>query len=186
MKKIIIFSALLLTIATFAHAQVNSNNASSTAQQTVQLQLSNALEITFTGNNSATGSTVTLPFTTVDHFANGVESSAQQLKVRTNKNFNVTVKANAATFSVTNGSNTTTSTMPVSVLDVKVSANNTGGSIAGNYNNYTDLSTTAANIITNGSYGGNQTFSVMYKATPGFAYPAGTYSIDVVYTATQQ
>jgi len=107
--------------------------------------------------------------------------------VRSNKNFNVTVKASTAHFSVTSGSGAaTTSTMPAAVLDVKVSANGTGGSIAGTYAGYTDLSTTASNIITNGSYGGNQTFSVMYKAQPGFSYAAGTYSIDVVYTATQQ
>ncbi len=41
-------------------------------------------------------------------------------------------------------------------------------------------------LISNGQNGGNQTFSVMYNATPGFAYPAGTYTVDVVYTATQQ
>jgi len=186
MKKIIVFSAILLCITGLANAQVNSNNASGTAQQTVQLQLSNALEITFTGSNTATGSTVALPFTTVDHYQNGVESAAQQLKVRTNKNFNVTVKTNAAKFTVNNGTTTVTSTMPASVLDVKVTANGTGGSIAGSFSNYTDLSQNAANLITNGTYGGNQTFSVQYKAQPGFAYPAGTYAIDVVYTATQQ
>lgn len=182
MKKIIIIAAAFIGFNTAANAQ----NASGTAQQTVQLQLSNALEITFTGNNTATGATVSLPFTTANDYANGVQSAAQQLKVRSNKNFNVTVKANTANFSVTNGANTTTSTMPASVLEVKVSANSTGGAIAGSYANFTDLSTTASNIITNGTYGGNQTFSVMYNAAPGFAYPAGTYTMDVVYTATQQ
>ncbi|MBL7683508.1 MAG: hypothetical protein JNK00_10655, partial [Flavipsychrobacter sp.] len=47
------------------------------------------------------------------------------------------------------------------------------------------LTSTAANLLTNCNNGGNQTFSVMYEATPGFAYPAGTYTVDVVYTATQ-
>ena len=183
MKKIIIIAAAFIGLASAAKAQTN---ASGSAQQTVQLALSNALEITFTSNSSATGATVSLPFTTANDYANGVESSAQQLKVRSNKNFNVSVKANAATFTVTNSGNTTTSTMPASVLDVKVSANGTGGAIAGTYANYTDLSTTATNMITNGTYGGNQTFSVMYKAQPGFAYAAGTYNMDVVYTATQQ
>lgn len=183
MKKIIVFSAILISIATFANAQ---NNASSTAQQTVQLQLSNALEITFTGNNSATGSTVTMPFTSANDYANGVESQAQQLRVRSNKNFNVAVKTLTNNFSVTNNGNTTSSSMPASVLDVKVSANGTGGNIAGSFSNYTDLSASSKNLITNGSYGANQTFSVQYKAQPGFDYPAGTYAIDVVYTATQQ
>ena len=182
MKKIIIIAAAFIGFTSAANAQ----NATGTAQQTVQLALSNALEITFTGSNSATGTTVSLPFTTANDYANGVQSAAQQLKVRSNKNFNVTVKANAATFTVTNAGVTTASTMPASVLEVKVSTNGTGGAIAGAYSNYTDLSTTAANMITNGTYGGNQTFSVMYNAAPGFAYPAGTYNMDVVYTATQQ
>jgi hypothetical protein len=41
-------------------------------------------------------------------------------------------------------------------------------------------------MINSASKGGNQTFEVKYKATPGFAYPAGTYTTDVVYTATQE
>ena len=184
MKKIIIIAAALIGLHTSASAQ---SNASGNAQQSVQLGLSNALEITFTGNNSATGATVPLMFTSVSDYANGVESAAQQLKVRSNKNFNVTVKTATANFSVTNNGSTSTSSMPASALELKVSANGTGGTVASLYNNvYKDLSSAAASLITNGTSGGNQTFSVMYKGTPGYAYPAGTYAIDVIYTATQQ
>jgi hypothetical protein len=185
MKKIIIAASAILGFATFANAQ---SNASGTASQTVQLALSNALEITFTGTGSATGSTVTIPFTTVNDYANGVASSAQEIKIRSNKNFGVTVKTDAANFSVTNSGVTTTSTMPASVLGIMVTANGTGGTIASGFSSsaYNSLSATAANLINNATYGGNQTFSVQYKATPGFAYPAGTYAVNVVYTATQQ
>jgi len=185
MKKIIIAFTAILGFATISNAQTN---ASGTASQTVQLALSNALEITFTGNGSATGGLVTIPFTTVNDYANGVSSAAQEIKVRSNKNFGVTVKTSTAYFSVTNAGVTTTSTMPASVLGIEVSANATGGSIASGFSSsaFNSLSATAANLITNATYGGNQTFSVMYKATPGFAYPAGTYATDVVYTATQQ
>ena len=185
MKKIIIAAMAAIGFATVANAQ---SNASGTASQTVQIALSNALEITFTGNGSSTGGTVTIPFTTVNDYANGVESSAQEIKVRSNKNFGVTVKTSTAYFSVTNSGVTTTSTMPASVLGIEVTANSTGGSIASGFSSsaYNSLSATAANLINNASYGGNQTFSVKYKATPGFAYPAGTYATDVVYTATQQ
>ena len=185
MKKIIIIAAAILGFTTASNAQ---NNASSTASQTVQLQLSNALEITFTGNGATTGNTVSLPFNTVNDYANGVESAAQELKVRSNKNFTVTVKTSTGNFSVTNGGNTASSGMPTSVLGVMVSANNTGGQIGQGFSTsaYNSLSATAANLITNANNGGNQTFSVKYKATPGFAYPAGTYSTDVVFTATQQ
>ena len=191
MKKILspvlvmVFSILALiavSIAASAHT-----SASSTAQQQVELALSNTIDITFTGSGSATGTTVTLPFTSVTDYANGVESGAQQLKVRSNKNFNVTVAASATHFNVSNGSTTTVSTMPVAgVLDLMVSANQTGGTIGTGYSSYgAGLSTSAATIITNGTNGNNQTFDVKYKATPGFAYSAGNYTVDVVYTATQ-
>lgn len=185
MKKLLILSAALIGFSTFVKAQTN---ASGNAQQTVQLALTNALEITFTGNNSATGATVSLPFTTADDYANGVESATQQLKVRSNKAFNVTVKTSAANFSVTNSDTTTASTMPASTLGLEVTNNSTGGALGTGFSAsaYNALSATAANLITAATYGNNQNFTVKYKATPGFAYPAGTYSVDVVYTATQQ
>ena len=180
MKKIIAIAALAIV-----GYSANAQNASSTATQTVNLALSNAIELTFTGSGTATGSAVTLSFTTVNDYANGIESAAQQLKVRSNKAFGVTIKTNNANFTYS-GTTSPAPVMPVAgVLDAKVSANTTGGTIAGTFGSYSDLSSSAQNLISNGTYGGNQLFSVMYKATPGFAYPAGTYTVDVVYTATQ-
>jgi hypothetical protein len=180
MKKVIAITSIVL--AGFA---AKAQNASSTATQTVNLNLSNAIELTFVGSGTATGAAVNLAFTTVNDYANGVTSAAQQLKVRSNKAFGVTVKSNNANFTYS-GSTTPAPVMPVNgILAAKVSANTTGGTIAGTFSSYTDLTTTAANMISNGTYGGNQLFSVMYEATPGFAYPAGTYTVDVVYTATQ-
>jgi hypothetical protein len=185
MKKVVLIASACLVLSIAASAQ---SNASGSAQQTVQLALSNALDIIFTGSGTTTGTTVNMPFTSVTDYVNGVESSAQQLKVRSNKIFNVTVSTSAAYFSVTNGGVTTTSTMPITgVLDLKVVTNSTGGTIGTGYSNYgTGLSTSAATIISAGSNGNNQTFDVKYKATPGFSYPAGTYAVDVIYTATQQ
>ena len=182
MKKIIAIAAIL-TSAFAANAQ----NASSSATQTVNLNLANAIEITFTGSGTATGAAVNLAFNTVNDYANGVTSAAQELKVRSNKNFTVAVKSNTANFTYS-GSATPVPVMPVSgVLDLKVSANGTGGTIATPFSAsaYSDITATNQNLISNGSKGGAQTFSVMYQATPGFSYPAGTYTTDVVYTATQ-
>ncbi len=180
MKKIVLFAAILSCITFAVKAQTP---ASTSASQTVNLALTDAIELTFTGSGTATGAAVTMSFNNVNDYANGVTSDAQALKVRSNKNFNVAVKANATNFTYT-GSTSPAPTMQVSsVLDVKVSANSTGGSTS--FSNYEDVTTTNQNIITNGSRGGNQTFSVMYRATPGFSYPAGNYAVDVVYTATQ-
>ncbi len=183
MKKLIAIAALI-SAGFAANAQTP---ASTSASQTVNLALTDAIELTFTGSGTATGAAVTMSFNNVNDYANGVTSSAQDLKVRSNKNFTVAVKTNAANFTYT-GSTTPAPTMPVSgVLAVKVSANGTGGAIASPFtsSSYSTLTSTNQNLITNGSRGGNQTFSVMYQATPGFSYPAGNYAVDVVYTATQ-
>ncbi len=181
MKKIIAIAALI-SAGFAANAQTP---ASTSASQTVNLSLTDAIELTFTGTGSATGAAVTMSFNNVNDYANGVTSSAQALKVRSNKNFTVAVKANATNFTYT-GTTSPAPVMPVaSVLDVKVSANGTGGTIGTGFDNYKDITSSNQNIINNGSRGGNQTFSVMYQATPGFSYPAGNYAVDVVYTATQ-
>ncbi len=186
MKKIIIIAAAFIGFTTAANAQ-NTQNASSNASQSVQLQLSNALEISFTSNNNATGTTVSLPFTTVAHYANGVESTEQELKVRSNKNFTVTVKAGGQHFNFSNGGSVNQSIMPVAILGLAVTDNNTGGQLGQGFGtNYKSLSHQTQTLITNGDKGGNQKFTIQYKATPGFAYPAGTYTTDITYTATQQ
>ncbi len=183
MKKVIIIAASFLGLASVANAQ----SASSTATQSVGLSLTDAIAITFTGSGTSTGTAVSIPFSTVSDYANGVSSSAQQLKVQSNKNFTVTVNTNAANFTYT-GSTSPAPTMPVNgVLGLEVTANSTGGSIASPFSAsaYATLTSSAQNLLTNCSNGGNQTFSIQYQATPGFSYPSGTYTTSVVYTATQ-
>lgn len=166
----------------------SGGGTSSSAGQATYLALSNAIEMTFTGSGGGIGSDVTLAFSTVNDYANGIESGEQELKIRSNKNFSVAVKSNATNFTY-NGNTTPAPTMPVSgVLAMKVTSNSTGGSVSSPFStsSYSTLSSSNQGLISAGSRGGNQTFGVKYKATPGFAYPAGTYTVDVVYTATQQ
>lgn len=178
MKKIIILSAAVLGFNLAANAQM----ATSSANQNVALSLSNAIAITFVSSGTA----VSIPFTTVANYTNGVTSAAQALTVQSNLPFNVTVNANAANFTYS-GSTSPAPTMPVSgVLALEVTANTTGGTIASGFSSaYGNLTSTAQSLITNGNNGGAQNFSVQYQATPGFTYPAGTYTANVVYTVTQ-
>lgn len=184
MKKIITTTsfALLALVATAQNGNGNGNGNSSS--QSVKVKVNNSIKITFTGNS---GNDVTLPFTTVNHYANGVESDAKELKVKSNKNFSVMVKANAADFSYIGNTNPAP-TMPVSgVLALKVTDNSTDGAIVAPFssNSYATLTSSNQDLISAARRGGNQRFSVKYKATPGFAYPAGTYLVDIIYTATQ-
>ena len=185
MKKLLSIAALSFGIATAAQAQTTSAPSSNATQQ-VQLSLSDALELSFVGSGN-TGTTVSLPFTTVAHYSSGVQSAPQDLVVKSNKKFSVSVKTSAATFSYA-GSATSGTNMPVNgVLGISVNANSTGGSVAAPFSTSTYSSLTAADqtLISNANNGGNQTFSIKYEAKPSFAYPAGTYTVDVVYTATQ-
>ena len=183
MKKLILASIALVSFATAANAQT----ANSSATQTVNMNQSDAIEITFVGTGNATGAAVNLAFNNVNDYANGVTSADQQLRVRSNKNYAVAVKSNAVNFTYT-GSASPVPVMPVaSVLDLMISANGTGGTAVAPFSTtaYTDLTSVGRNMLTNCTKGGNQTFSVKYQAQPGFTYPAGTYTVDVVYTATQ-
>lgn len=179
MRRIVLLVITLLAFAT-AKAQVNT-----TASQVLNLVLTNSVEIVFVGTGTSTGSSLSLPFTSVTNYASGVESTVQQLKVRSNKNFKVSVKSNATNFTYT-GTTTPSPTMVVaSVLNLKVTANSTGGTIANSFSSYQDIPTTNIDILSNCTRGGNQLFSIQYWADPQFNYPAGNYAVDVVFTATQ-
>lgn len=185
MKKIITISTLFL-LGIAASAQYTSGGA---AIQPIKIDVTNAIEITFTDNNSTVGNDVALPFNTVVDYANGVESKPQELVVVSNTSFALAVKTDAENFSYVGATTRIVPIMPVKgVLALKVSSNSSGGTITAPFSpsSYNTLTGTNQNLLTAATKGGSQTFSVSYKATPGFEYPGGVYSVGVVYTASQQ
>lgn len=178
MKKLLVFAAIM-SFSAGAFAQ----NQTATATQTTNLVLSNAISISFV-NGGTTGADVNIPFNTVNDYANGVESNEQEMVVKANKHFNVSIKTDAQKFSYSGTTTPAPSVTIANVLKFLITQNNTGGSLS--YNSYASIPSGSATIINWGSPGGNRTFKVKYKATPGFALPAGTYTANVVYTATQQ
>lgn len=179
-KKFLSILSILCVLATFANAQ-----SSTTETEQVDVNLVNVIVLKFTSTGTETGSAVNLPISTLANYTSGVESAVQQLTASSTKNFAITVKANAANFTYT-GSYTSGTTMPVSgKLNLRVTANATGGSIASPFSAYSTLTSTNQNLINAATLGQNKTFSVQYQATPGFGYPAGTYTTQIVYTATQ-
>lgn len=174
MKKILLTAVMLPVMMVAAFAQ----SANSAATQAVKLDMSNAIELTI-----LTGANPQMNFVTVNDYANGIVSAEQQLQVRSNKKFNVRVKARTSRFSFAGTG--ADPKMPLSVLRLKVYNNNTGGVITSGYQNFSTLSTGSKSMINNATPGGSNTFSVQYRATPGFTYPAGTYAMEIIYTATQ-
>lgn len=169
----------MLLIATGA-AKAQSNESAG-ASQTSNLALADAISISF-----VTPGSVTMAFSSVNDFANGIESDNHTLLVLSNKKFNITAKPLTSKFTYT-GPSANPNMSVSSVLKIKVTANNTGGSIGTGFTSYKSMSTsgTGSKIISNGTPGGNNTFSIKYQAKPGFTYPGGTYTVDIVYTATQ-
>lgn len=181
MKRNLLALSLVLRGFNAVYAQ---SPQSTNAAQTTNLSLSDAIEIHFVSTASSTGSIVTLPFTDVNDYADGVESAGQQIRVRSNKDFDVRMESNANYFTYS-GNATSNNLMRVKdVLKMKIAANNTGGSVSGGFGNYKKVDDDDKKILNNCDKG-DRDFTIQYKASPGFEYPAGTYTVDVIFTATQ-
>ncbi len=172
---------LLVFIISFRHAAAQSAGAD--AVQQVQLDLHNAIELSWVNNNA-----VHLSFKNTTDFEKGVVSDPQQLRVCSQQKFDITIRATAPHFTY-NGASTPQPAMPVDgVLSIRVLQNTTCGAIAAPFSlrNYHTIKNSDANLIINGERCSAENISVVYHAVPGFAYPPGVYTVDVIYTATQQ
>jgi hypothetical protein len=176
MKKVSLTIAALAAF-TLANAQAPVTVSASTTQQ-ASLGLANVIDIAFVSG----GGPASMPFNNPDDYQNGVTSGTSTLKVRSNKPFRIDVKTGTGFFNKEG----VATTMSTSILGVEVTANNTGGSVVNGNGTYSPLSAANMQLISNGVNGGNQNFTVQYKATPGFTFPGGSYTADVIYTATQQ
>ncbi|MCB0696984.1 MAG: hypothetical protein KDC07_06450 [Chitinophagaceae bacterium] len=182
MKRITLSAILAISFLT-SFAQ----NAGSSGAQTADLNLSNALEISFTDNSS---STINVQFNSLSDMINGVETSTHEIRVRSNKKFKVTVKPSSNNFSYSGSSLIGTLLKVSTVMKIQVVNNNTGGNqplsaLLTGWQNFSVLGLPVT-LLNNCNPGNNQTFTVKYKATPGVNCVAGNYTTDMVYTATQQ
>jgi len=176
--------AILAILSFTAQAQ---NATSAAGAQKANLDLSNALEISFTGNSSEI---INVEFASLTDMINGVETAEHEIRVRSNKKFKVTVKPSSNNFTYSGNSLIGTLLRVSNVMKIQVVNNNTGGSqpfsaqLLG-WQSFSILGTPVT-LLNNCDAGGNQTFTVKYKATPGVNCKAGNYSTEMVYTATQQ
>ena len=185
MKKIILFILIISCLSGAAFAQ----SSSVSGHQIVNVQMNNILEFTFTNTNNSRGGIVTIPFSTMRDYTQGVSTGEQELRIRTNKKFAIGVKTSASYFDYSGAPGTAATAMPVdSVLGVEVASNHTGGQVLPPFGSgrFVSLSSRNLDIVNNGSHGSDQRFSVKYKATPGLSHGTGTYTVDVIFTATQQ
>ncbi|MBL7720102.1 MAG: hypothetical protein JNL72_14795 [Flavipsychrobacter sp.] len=182
MKRIITI-VLISLAATKAMAQYGTGAG---ASQSASMALSDVIEIIFTETGSVEGSTVFMPFTSSQDFKNGVTVRDQELRVRANTAFKVSLKYDMNTFTYV-GNEKVSPDLLKDALGVKVTQNNTGGQVAAPFSqaDYAPIATADRDLVVNGESGGNQRFAVKYKCAPKKALPVGSYFVNVVYTATK-
>jgi hypothetical protein len=183
MKKLILF-----LLAGFSLISANAQPVSSQApaSQTARIVINDAIDIRFI-NNSTTGSDIPFTFSTIQNFIDGVVSTEEpELLIRSNKDFNISIRTKSATFNGPTG--TSLSADKLKVMAVKQPL---GSSVATPFStaSYSPLSYTPQTIFqgcTKGWTAADQNCKLRFKAEPATQIPAGSYSIDVEYTATQQ
>lgn len=163
MKSITLITILLSLITIKAESQSNANSSAVTT-----LTLNDVINISVIAGPG----TPNFTFSTIYDYTYGITHyNAVQITVSSTRNYNVTVKA--ATSNFTNGGY---ETMPVSILGVRP---------YGGYS-FITISTTDQTLFSNQSYTSGTTLYVDYNANPGISgYKAGTYSGNIIYTATQ-
>lgn len=154
------FFVAILAISFSANAQTA---ASGTAQQIITVNLTNQIDISFTAEGGKS-----FTFDTPQKYEDGItNTNASTIQVRSNRDWVVSVKADAASFAGANGN------MNLDIFSI--------GKSGGTLNTLTQTDTEVANGTR-----GKKSFSVDYKANPGFAYDEDSYSVSITYTATQQ
>jgi hypothetical protein len=162
MKKL--FLAILLFVSTTII--VNAQNVGTpTATQPISIVIKNVFDM-----NLSSTTTRTFSFDNLTDYDNGVEVlNANTINYKTNKAWKVSVKALSADF--TGGTSTT---MPANVIKVRKNGAASYIAVSG-----------VDQDLTSGSRGASN-FNIDYKATPGYNYEAGTYSVTMQYTITNQ
>ena len=183
MKKIFF---LLIASCGFMIAQAQPLAAPSTVTVAATLNLANALELQVNGDFDIQTAAMSASFVDEEDYenpkilaqgANFGSIDYLPFSYSSNRHVNITINTPAL---FTGGSGT----MPRSVLDYLVNSNLTGGTAPAGWGN---VSAATLPVITNGLNGGDdvRSFNVQLRANPGFAYPGGTYTMNILFTATQ-
>lgn len=163
-----------------------SQNQSGSASQPVQLILSKVIDLKFAETSSSQGPVVNMNFQDLNAYSRGVISGMQELEVYSNDDFKISIQTDAPNF-VYHGMENPSKLLPVNnTLFISVADHTTGGLVNAAFDkNYQTLSQSSQDLILNGTRGAGKKLVVSYKAKPELGYPAGVYSVGVIYTATQ-
>lgn len=179
----------LITIIFISGNICYGQNAGGSASQNVDLALADVVGTGFGGGSGGSGSsggTVSFPISGTSALSEGLESADIQVTMQCNTAYDVNVSASASTFTYTGPSTFGTTMQVKDVLQFMVTDNQTGGNISSDYDQYQPIDGTNAKVAIGSGQPGVHTFSFKYKAQPGFNYPAGTYTTDIIFTVVKK
>lgn len=175
-----LLSIAMVLIAFAATAQQNS----AAGIQQVKYTLADVVGVGMSGGSNGS-SVVNIPLNGISAMANGIESPEFTVNLFANAMFDVSVQASNTSFTYSGTATSGTNMLVKDVLSVVVSANNTGGNVTNGFTAYQTVDGTNGKRVIGDGQVGVRSFGFKYKATPGFNYPAGTYTTDIVYTITK-
>lgn len=185
------FKKIVITILSIGASYLTkAQEATSTAAQQTALGLEDVVGVSLFsdngGGNGNGGGVVEMPIGGVNALADGIESPAIEIKLQSTTAFDVSISSSSNTFAYTGPSTFGTTMNVTDVLDVMITENGTGGTIGSGFSQYQPVNGTTKKPIINSGQPGVRTFAFKYKANPGFNYPAGTYTTDIIYTIVKK
>ncbi len=176
---------ILLVLTGFANAlKAQSQGAGSV--QTASLEMAEVVSASFFAPGSGAPQSVELPMSGTSAMSEGIESPEIEVTLQCTADFDISVASSSEYFTYS-GPSTQNTDMPVEdVLKIMITENNTGGSVGNGFSQYQPINAGAGKQVISSGQRGTRKFSFKYKAQPGFNYPAGTYTTDIVYTVSKK
>ena len=181
MKNTHYFITVIMTLlCSSAYAQGGGSS------QNGRVSLSEVVSASLFAQDSGNTSSIVIPIGGINALAGGAESHEIEVTLQSTADYDVSVSSTSPYFTY-NGPDLNPAPMLVKdVLSIKITANNTGGTVTGGFNDYQPVDGTMNQLVIATGLSGSRTFSFRYMAQPGFNYPAGTYTTDIVYTITKK
>lgn len=180
------FKISLLFLAAFAQ-EAYAQSAIEKGTQDINMKMKEMVSAKFITPTGGSGnSNIALAIHGPQALANGIESKEITVTLQCTSDYDVSVASSSANFTYS-GSSTSSTTMKVEdVLSIRITDNQTGGNISNGFTQYRSISGTQAKKIINAGLRGERSFSFQYRILPGFNYPGGTYTTDILYTLTKR
>lgn len=154
--------------------------------QNGRLSLTEVVSASLFAADSGSTSSIAIPIGGINALADGAESHEIEVTLQCTADYDVSVSSSSEYFTYNGPDANPTPMLVKDVLSIRITANNTGGSVSNGFTQYQPVDGSLNKLIIASGLSGTRTFSFKYMAQPGFNYPAGTYTTDIVYTITKK